>query len=58
MLAQVSGVQVGFPPSLSVVMTVVVDVTNLAIEETATIILERLKDRDNQGLTLLPPPTA
>jgi len=36
----------------------VVDVTNLAIEETATIILERLKDRDNQGLTLLPPPTA
>ena len=36
----------------------VVDVTNLAIEETATIILERLKDRDNHGLTLLPPPTA
>ena len=34
----------------------VVDVTNLAIEETATIILERLKDRDHQGLTLLPPP--
>lgn len=26
--AEVSGVQVGFPPSLSVVMTVVVDVTN------------------------------